>query len=316
LLTRRWPAAAERAIASRYDVHLNELDRAMSAHDLADALRNFDIVCPTVTDRIDRSLLDGGQIRARALCNYGAGCSHIDVGAFTASNIIVTNTPDVLTDDTADFTIMLALMCARRASEGERLARKGGWQGWAPTDLLGTRISGKTLGIIGFGRIGQAVARRARNGFGMNILYASRNPAPEQIEQELEARHAAIDDLFAISDVVSLHLPGGPQTRHLVDARRLALMQRSAILINTARGEIVDEQALADALRNGTIRAAGLDVYEGEPEIFPELFGLENVVLLPHLGSATHESRVAMGMRVLANIDAIATGASAPDRIA
>jgi lactate dehydrogenase-like 2-hydroxyacid dehydrogenase len=315
LLTRRWPAAAERALASRYEVQVNRTDRPLTSHELGEALRQFDILCPTVTDRLDLGLLRGGPLKARALCNYGAGFGHIDVDAFGASGIIVTNTPDVLTGDTADLTMLLILMCARRAGEGERLVRSGLWQGWAPTHLLGTAISGKTLGIVGFGRIGQAVARRARHGFGMNILYSSPGPAPAQVKEELGALPVDVDRLFAASDVVSLHLPGGPVTRNLVDARRLGLMRRSGILINTARGEIVDERALAGALCGGAIAAAGLDVHDDEPNIHPELLELDNVVLLPHLGSATRESRVAMGMRVKANVDAIAAGLPPPDRV-
>ena len=315
LLTRRWPSAAEQAIAARHDVHLNQTDRALSSRELAEALREFDIVCPTVTDRLDRVLLEGAPVRARALCNYGAGFSHIDVDSFRAHGIIVTNTPGVLTDDTADVAMLLILMCARNAGQGERLVRNGGWQGWGPTHLLGKRIAGLTLGIVGFGRIGQAVARRARHGFGMTIIYSSRTAPQQEVIEELEAQPVELNDLFARSDIVSLHLPGGPETRHLVNERRLALMQPTAIIINTARGEIIDERALTTALKEGMIAAAGLDVYEHEPKISPGLRELENVVLLPHLGSATEETRVAMGMRVLANIDAIVAGLAPPDLV-
>jgi len=315
LLTRRWPSAAEQAIASRHEVHLNPTDRAMNPPELAEALREFDIVCPTVTDRLDHVLLEGGQVRAQALCNYGAGFSHIDVNSFADHGIIVTNTPDVLTDDTADLAMLLILMCARKAGQGERLVRSGGWQGWRPTQLLGKRIAGKTLGIVGFGRIGQAVARRARHGFGMRIIYSSPTAPHQDVITELDAQAVELNDLFACSDVVSLHLPGGPETRHLVDEHRLALMQGSAILINTARGEIIDERALTAALNGGIIGAAGLDVYEDEPQISPSLRELKNVVLLPHIGSATEETRIAMGMRVLANIDAIAAGLAPPDQV-
>jgi lactate dehydrogenase-like 2-hydroxyacid dehydrogenase len=261
-------------------------------------------------------MVAGGPLRAKAVCNLGAGVSHIDLEACACAGLIVTNTPDVLTEDTADLAIMLALMCARRAGEGERLVRRDAWRGWAPTHHLGSRLSGKTMGIVGFGRIGQATARRARHGFGMNIIYASTRRAPEAIERDLAARHVGPDQIFAEADVVSLHVPGGASNRHLVDARRLSLMKRTAILVNTARGEIVDEEALIAALSGGRIASAGLDVYEDEPRMSPALRGLENAVLLPHLGSATGETRVAMGLRVLANLDAIAAGRAAPDRVA
>lgn len=316
LLTRRWPSAAEEALARTYDVFRNPEDRAMSSAALADALRTFDFVCPTVTDRIDAGMLAGESLRTRALCNFGAGVGHIDLEACAGAGVIVTNTPDVLTDDTADLAMLLALMCARRAGEGERLLRSGGWDGWAPTHLLGTRLSGKTIGIVGFGRIGQATARRAYRGFGMKVLYASHHRAPDAVERDMAARHVSLDQLFAESDVVSLHVPGGASNRHLVDTRLLSLMKTSAILVNTARGEVVDEEALIAALARGGIASAGLDVYQHEPHIPSALRSLENVVLLPHLGSATHETRVAMGLRVAANLDAIAAGRPPPDRVA
>jgi lactate dehydrogenase-like 2-hydroxyacid dehydrogenase len=316
LLTRRWPSAAETAIAAAFDATFNTEDRPLGAAAIAEALRSFDFVCPTVADRIDAEMLSGSSLRTKALCNFGVGVSHIDLQACAAAGVIVTNTPDVLTDDTADLAIMLALMCARRAGEGERLVRSDRWKGWAPTHLLGSRLSGKTMGIVGFGRIGQAVARRARRGFGMNIIYASTRRASEAVERELAALYVSLDQIFAGADIVSLHVPGGASNRHLADARRLALMKASAILVNTARGEIVDEEALAAALSCGDIAAAGLDVYENEPLICQPLRNLENVVLLPHLGSATEETRLAMGMRVLANLDAIAAGRTPPDRVA
>jgi lactate dehydrogenase-like 2-hydroxyacid dehydrogenase len=211
--------------------------------------------------------------------------------------------------------MLLALMCARRAGEGERLVRRGAWQGWAPTQLMGSTLSGKTMGIIGFGRIGQATARRARDGFGMRIAYAARTPHKDPPDLVRGARPMPIDDLFAVADVISLHIPGGPETRGLVDAGRLAAMKPGAILINTARGDVVDEDALVAALENRTIAAAGLDVYRGEPHIHPGLARLENVVLLPHLGSATIETRTAMGLRVLANLEAIFAGQAPSDLV-
>lgn len=316
LLTRRWPGAVEEVLARTYDLCRNPDDRPMSPAAIADALRAFDFVCPTVTDRISADMLAGAPVRAKALCNFGAGVSHIDLEACAAAGLVVTNTPDVLTDDTADLAMLLALMCARRAGEGERLVRSDGWEGWAPTHLLGTRLSGKTMGIVGFGRIGRATAQRAHRGFGMTILYASRRRAPAAVEQELAARHVSLDRLFSEADVISLHVPGGEANRHLVDARRLSLMKPSAILINTARGEIVDEDALIAALSRGDIASAGLDVYRDEPYIPPALRSLDSAVLLPHLGSATDETRVAMGMRVVANLDAIVAGRTPPDRVA
>lgn len=315
LLTRRWPSAVETVICRTYAVSLNPEDRAMSPASIAEALRAFDFVCPTVTDRIDAHMLSGGRIRARALCNFGAGINHIDLAACASAGLVVTNTPDVLTDDTADLAILLTLMCARRAGEGERLVRAGSWSGWAPTHLLGTRLCGKTMGIVGFGRIGQATAQRARRGFGMNILYSSRRRASEAVESDLGARHVPLDQLFSEADVISLHVPAGDSTRRMVDAHRLSLMKTSAILVNTARGEIVDEQALIAALSRGEIASAGLDVYQQEPHVPPALRNLENAVLLPHLGSATEETRVAMGLRVVANLDAIVAGQVPPDRV-
>ena len=208
LLTRRWPSAVETVLAQTYDLSCNPEDRAMTSTAIADAMRDFDFVCPTVTDRIDADMLTGRPLRTKALCNFGAGVTHIDLAACASAGLLVTNTPDVLTDDTADLAMLLALMCARRAGEGERLVRNDDWTGWAPTHLLGTRLSGKTMGIVGFGRIGQATAQRAHRGFGMNILYASHRRAPSATEQDLAARQVSIDQLFTEADVISLHVPG------------------------------------------------------------------------------------------------------------
>jgi lactate dehydrogenase-like 2-hydroxyacid dehydrogenase len=288
----------------------------MTMQALADALQTFDFICPTITDRIDETVIRKGPLRTKALCNFGAGINHIDLGACARAGLVVTNTPDVLTDDTADLAILLALMCARRAGEGERLVRRGDWQGWAPTHLMGTRLLGKTFGIVGFGRIGRATAQRARDGFGMTIAYAARDPRKAPPDGFSDARALPLDQLFAEADVVSLHIPGGAETRGLVDARRLALMKPSAILVNTARGDVIDEDALVTALENGMIAAAGLDVYRNEPRLSPKLKDLENLVLLPHLGSATVETRTAMGLRALANLDAVVAGKIPPDLVA
>lgn len=303
------------AAQQNFDVTLNPDDRQLSRAELKDALESFDILCPTITDRIDAALLQSVKPRVRALCNFGAGVNHIDVAACAQAGIVVTNTPDVLTDDTADIAILLAMMTARRAAEGERLVRQAAWPGWSPTHMMGRQFSGQTFGIIGFGRIGQAVARRAHYGFGMRVLYHARSDGAADVAAEMGARRVGLDELMANSDIVSLHMPGGAATRHMIDARLIGLMKSDAILVNTARGDVIDERALIDALRERRIRGAGLDVFEGEPAISPELVVLDNAVLLPHLGSATLETRTAMGMRALANAVAIAEGRSAPDAV-
>lgn len=317
LLTRRWPAEVERYLAARYEVTLNERDTPLDAVSLEAALRAHDAVCPTVSDRLTADILEAGAGHCRILGNYGVGVSHIDLEACRRLGIIVTNTPDVLTESTADLAVLLMLMVARRAGEGERQVRAGAWPGWAPTRHLGADVTGKTLGVIGFGRIGQATARKAHHGLQMRILYHSRSRASPEAEAATGAvRCASLDELLGQADFVSLHCPGGDATRHLLDARRLALLKPSAFLINTARGEIIVEEALIAALREGRIAGAGLDVYEHEPRIPAGLLGLENVVLLPHLGSATVETRVAMGMRVAQNLDRFFAGAAPPDRVA
>ena len=316
-LTRRWPAAVERHLAERFDLTLNEPDTPLDSGSLAAALRSFDAVCPTVTDRLTAELLEAGSGNVRMLANYGAGVSHIDLQACERLGIVVTNTPDVLTESTADIAITLMLMTARRAAEGERRLRARAWQGWSPTSLLGAELTGKTLGLIGFGRIGQATARKAHHGFGMRVVYHSRHPASPQEATPSAASHCeSLEELLGRADFVSLHCPGGPATRHLIDARRLAQMRPSAFLINTARGEIVDEAALAAALRNRVIAGAGLDVYEHEPRVPETLLTLENAVLLPHLGSATQETRSAMGMRVAGNLEQFFSGLEPGDRVA
>jgi len=316
-LTRRWPAAVERHLAERFDLTLNEPDTPPDSGSLAAALRSFDAVCPTVTDRLTAELLEAGSGNVRILANYGAGVSHIDLQACERLGIVVTNTPDVLTESTADIAITLMLMTARRAAEGERRLRARAWQGWSPTSLLGAELTGKTLGLIGFGRIGQATARKAHHGFGMRVVYHSRHPAsPQEVAPSAASHCESLEELLGRADFVSLHCPGGPATRHLIDARRLAQMRPSAFLINTARGEIVDEAALAAALRNRVIAGAGLDVYEHEPRVPETLLTLENAVLLPHLGSATQETRSAMGMRVAGNLEQFFSALEPGDRVA
>lgn len=317
LLTRRWPKAVEKHLMERYDVTLNETDQPFETSEFRDAMTRYDAVCPTVSDRMGADVFKAPEIRAKILGNYGVGFSHIDVNACKSREIVVTNTPDVLTDCTADLAMMLMLMVARRAGEGERQLRSRSWTGWRPTHMLGAKVSGKTLGLVGFGRIGQATAIRAHKGFGMKVLYFSRHRAAPEIEAETGGQYVdSLDDLIVESDFISLHCPGGADTRHLINAQRIERMRPGAFLINTARGEVVDEDALIDALKHNRIGGAGLDVYEREPDVPNGMIALNNVVLLPHLGSATTETRVAMGMRVAANLDAFFDGKEPPDRVA
>ena len=313
VVTRRLPDSVEARLTELFDAELNPADIALPPSALGHALRSTDGLVVTVTDRLDAQALDVGPGGARIVANFGAGYDHIDVAAATANGIVVTNTPGVLTDDTADLAIMLMLMAARRAGEGERHVRSGGWTGWRPTHMMGTRLTGATLGIVGMGRIGRAVAQRARAGFGMRVVFWQ----PNSVDPDgLDATPcASLDELISVSDVVSIHCPATPQTHHLIDARALAMMRPTAILVNTARGDVVDETALAAALRGGRPGGAGLDVYEHEPRVNPELLDLENVVLLPHLGSATLQSRVAMGMRAIDNLVAFFAGKEPPDRV-
>lgn len=316
IVTRRWPAEVENELRERYDVELNEVDKPMDLAELQAALRNADAVCPTVSDKITAEVLSVEPLRARILGNFGVGFNHIDLDAAKARGLVVTNTPEVLTDATADLAMTLLLMVARRAGEGERHARAGPWTGWRPTHMMGTHITGKTLGLIGFGRIAKAVARRAHQGFRMQVIFHDPYPPSSDEAKALGAEgRDTIEEVLAEADFVSLHCPGGEDTHHLLDAKRLALMKPSAHLINTARGDVVDEHALVTALREGVIKGAGLDVFEAEPRITSDLLAMENVVLLPHLGSATTETRVAMGMRVLENLDAFFAGEAPRNRV-
>jgi lactate dehydrogenase-like 2-hydroxyacid dehydrogenase len=317
VVTRRLPEPVEAMLRERFDARLSPDDRPPSAAELAEAIRAADALLPTVTDRLTAEVLSAAPRRARIVANFGAGYDNIDLAAARAAGIAVTNTPDVLTDCTADMAIALLLAVARRVGEGERHVRAGAWTGWRPTHMLGTRVSGKTLGIVGMGRIGRAVARRAQGGFGMRILFWTPRPVDDPEIARLGAeRSETLDDLLAASDFVSLHAPSTPETRHLIDSARLARMRRGAVLINTARGGLVDEAALVEALRAGTIAGAGLDVYEAEPSLAPGLAELENAVLLPHLGSATTEARVAMGERAVENLIAFFDGRAPRDRVA
>jgi lactate dehydrogenase-like 2-hydroxyacid dehydrogenase len=316
LVTRRWPAEVERALQDRFEVVLNSTDQPLSQAELAQAMGEFDVLCPTVSDRIDAAVIRGGK-RVRLIANYGVGFDHVDLAAAKAKDIPVTNTPGVLTDATADIAMTLLLMAARRAGEGEREVRARHWTGWGPTHLIGSALKGKVLGLVGMGRIAVATARRAKHGFGMRIAYYGRRQIDQALAAELGAEFFGdLHQLLAASDFVSLHVPGGPDTANLIDARALATMKPGAYLINTARGGIVDHDALAAALANGRLAGAGLDVYPHEPQVPEALLALENVVLLPHLGSANAETRIAMGMKALANVEAFARGEPLPDRIA
>ena len=316
-VVRRLPSAIEATLRDRYDVELNATDETYPLARLVEAAQRFDAIVPTVVDDVPAALFSAQPLRARIVANYGVGFDRIDLAAARAHNVVVTNTPGVLTEDTADLAMMLMLAAARRTSEGERQLRAGDWAGWRPTHLLGTRVSGATLGIVGFGRIGAAVARRAHRGFGMRVLFVNPSaPDAAAVDDARAERCASLDDLLAASDIVSLHAPAREGTRRMIDASRLESMRPGAILVNTARGDLVDESALADALQRGHLGAAGLDVFEGEPAVSERLLALHNVVLLPHLGSATTASRVAMGERVLTNLDAFFRGLPPPDRVA
>ncbi len=316
VVTRRWPAAVERVLYEEFDTVLNEHDEPMSRAALEAAMCSADALCITVSDSMDAALLDIVDAKVRLLANFGVGFNHIDLAAAARCGIVVTNTPGVLTECTADLAMTLLLMTARRTGEGERELREGGWTGWRPTHLVGTKVTGKTLGIVGAGRIGLALAHRAKFGFDMKILLAGRSggaaPAKEFLHS-LDAEYCALEDLLKRSDFVSLHCPSSDQTHHLIDAAAFELMPQHAILLNTARGDIVDEAALLAALQCGAIGGAGLDVYEAEPQVPELLQRLPNVVLLPHLGSSSQETRHAMGMCAVANLRAFFAGETPPD---
>ncbi|MBO0903339.1 2-hydroxyacid dehydrogenase [Jiella sonneratiae] len=316
LVTRRWPKPVEDRLSETYDATLNSDDVPMSSEAIAAAFSDYDAICPTVSDKLPAGVFPAETPRTRILGNFGVGFSHIDTDAAGAAGIVVTNTPDVLSECTADLAITLMLMAARRASEGEREVRAGDWAGWRPTHMIGTKVSGATFGVLGFGRIGRTAAKRAHHGFGMKVIYYDAFPVKPEFSAETRAEaRDSIEAVLREADVVSLHMPGGRENYHLINAERLAMMKPTAILVNTARGEVVDANALADALGRGTIAGAGLDVYEGEPTIPPALLRT-NAVLLPHLGSATKATREAMGMMVADNLDAFFAGREPPNRVA
>jgi len=316
VVTRKWPVQVEQKLQELFDVQLNEDDHQMSVPELQQALQTVDALCPTVSDNISAEVLNVDAMTVKVLGSYGVGFNHIDLEAAKANNLVVTNTPEVLTDCTADLAMTLLLMTARRAGEGERHVRNREWTGWCPTHMIGSKVTGKTLGLIGMGRIARAMAHKAHHGFGMKIIFSDPYPPPQDIIDSLQAESRdSIEDVLREADFVSLHCPGGKETWHLIDAERLGMMKSSAILINSARGDVVDTQALIKALKTGAITGAGLDVFEGEPEVPEALLGLENAVLLPHLGSATMETRVAMGMRVVDNLNTFFAGEEPQDRV-
>ncbi|HEY0084951.1 MAG TPA: D-glycerate dehydrogenase [Allosphingosinicella sp.] len=313
IVTRRLPDAVEARMRTLFDVSLREDDRPLTREELAAA--DCDVLVPTLTDKIDAAVILAFGPTLKLIASFGAGTDHIDLQSAEARGIAVTNTPGVLTEDTADILLALILSAARGLGEGERLLRAGGWTGWSPTNLMGRSVTGKALAIVGMGRIGRALARRAR-GCGMRIHYHNRRRLDAAAEAETDARWwRELDPLLAAADFVVLCCPYSAETHHLIDARRVGLMKQEAFLINAARGAVVEEQALVEALERGVIAGAGLDVYPNEPEVNPRVIALPNVTLLPHLGSATIESRTAMGEKVIANILAWSRAEELPDRV-
>ena len=314
-VTRRWPAAAEAALGEHFTVTFNEDDAPLSKDQLIEGFATHDIAAPTVSDSIDADIVTAGAGgNCRMIANYGVGVNHIDLAAAAAHGIPVSNTPGVLTDATADLALTLMLMLCRRAGEGERELRAGDWAGWRPTHLVGQAMTGKRLGIIGMGRIGKAVAHRAHFGFGMDIACFNRSPITDGAGVGA-TQHDSVAALCAASDFVSLHCAATPDTFEILNEQALAAMSADSYVINTARGDVVDEAALVAALESGAIAGAGLDVFQGEPAVNPAILAAPNTVLLPHLGSATRETRVAMGLKVVANARAFAAGAPLPDPV-
>ncbi|MBZ4203031.1 MAG: D-glycerate dehydrogenase [Methylovulum sp.] len=316
VVTRKWPVAVENQLKARFDVQLNETDQPLSVEALMHAMQTADALLPTVTDAISADVLNVAARQVQFIGNFGVGYNNIDIHVAQQHGVVVTNTPHVLTDCTADIAMLLLLMSARRAAEAERLLFSGQWTGWGPTQLMGQKVTGKTLGLIGFGRIAQAVARKAHYGFGMKILFYVPSEPDSAIVEALQAvRCQSVDELLSEAHFVSVHCPGGAATRHLINEQRLQLMRPSAHLINTARGDVIDSNALIKALKAGWIAGAGLDVYEGEPHIHPEFLSLDNITLLPHIGSASEETRIAMGERVVSNLVAYFDGHEPADRV-
>ncbi|MDQ7777510.1 2-hydroxyacid dehydrogenase [Paracoccus aminovorans] len=312
LVTRRMTDAAEQALKARFETTILDRDTGFSPEEAAQALVDYDAIVPTLGDRFIAEAFVQAP-RCRLLANFGAGYNHIDVAAAAAAGVAVTNTPDAVTEATADIALTLILMTARRAGEGERLLRRGAWTGWQPTQLLGRHVSGKTVGIIGMGRIGKAIARRCHFGFGMEVVFHNRSAVSAL---DFPARQVGdLDELLALSDFAVVAVPGGAGTRHLIGAAQLERLGPRGILVNIARGDVVHEAALVEALAAGRIGGAGLDVYEFEPKVAPELCTMENVTLLPHLGTAAEEVRTAMAMRAMNNLLAFDEGRALPDRV-
>ena len=315
VVTRRLPDAVETRLSELFDVRLRHSDAPMSRSELVAAIQEADVLVPTVTDVIDAGLIGQAGSRLKLIANYGAGFDHIDVSTARERGILVSNTPGVVTEDTADMVMALMLAVTRRIPEGQKVMQEAAWEGWAPTAFLGGRLGGKRLGILGMGRIGRAAARRAR-AFGMQIHYHNRRRLRPEFEEELEATYwESLDQMVARMDVVSVNCPHTPSTYHLLNARRLKLMKPTAVIMNTSRGEVIDENALVRMLKGGHLAGAGLDVYENGTELHPELRNLPNAVLLPHMGSATHEGRLEMGEKVIINVKTFADGHRPPDQV-
>ena len=314
-VTRKLPDAVESRMSELFDTQLNRDDAPMNQAALIAAVKTTDVLVPTVTDTIDRTVIEAAGPQLKLIASFSTGVDHIDLDAAHARGIMVTNTPGVLTEDTADMTMALILAVPRRVIEGERMLREGKWTGWSPTWMLGRRICGKRLGIIGMGRIGRAVAKRA-HGFGLSVHYHNRRQVHPDVEAELEATYwQSLDQMLAHMDIISVNCPYTPATYHLLSARRLKLLKPHAYIVNTSRGEIIDETVLAQMLDSGEIAGAGLDVFEHEPAVNPKLLKLDNVVLMPHMGSATEEGRQEMGEKVIINIRTFADGHKPPDRV-
>ena len=314
VVTRKLPDAVETRMMELFDTRLNLNDIALTHEELIMAVQSAEILVPTVTDNIDAEVINSAGDQLKMIANFGAGVDHVDLTAAAEKGIIITNTPDVLTEDTADLTMALVLMTPRRMGECERFVRAKEWSGWTPTFMMGNRINGKRLGIIGMGRIGTAVAERAR-GFGLAVHYHNRHRVNEELERELEVTYwENLDQLLTHMDIVVVTCPSTPATYHLLSERRLKLMQPHSYVVNTSRGNIIDETALVSLLEQGLIAGAGLDVFENEPAIHPKLYDMENVVILPHIGSSTIEGRVAMGERVIVNAKTFIDGHKPPNR--
>lgn len=315
LVTRKWPKKVEEELQLNYEATLNESDTPLSEKELIEAMQNYDALLPTVTDKISDTILSTENKKVKIVGNFGVGFNNIDIDSAKKNNLVVTNTPEVLTDCTADIAMLLMLGVARRGSEGEFHVRKKEWSGWRPTHMMGTKITGKTLGLIGMGRIAQAMAYKAHHGFKMEILFYDPYVKSENLDNLRAKSCESIEELLSKSDFVSLHCPSTKETQGLINYETLKKMKESAYLINTARGDIVVESDLVKALKDDVIKGAGLDVYQKEPEVHEGLLKLKNVFLLPHLGSATEETREAMGMRVLNNIQAFFNGDEPNDRV-